>query len=518
MCKENNKDFRVCVLEKGAEVGNHILSGAVLEPRAMNELFPDWKELGAPLDTPVTQDKVYFLTQNNSIRLPVIRDQDNHGNYIVSLGKVTRWLAQKAEELGVEIYSGYPASEVLYHEDGSVKGVATGDCGITKAGVPGENFTRGLELHAPLVLFAEGCRGSCSKQVIQRFNLRKNSDPPTYGIGLKEVWEIPKEKHQNGLVMHTLGWPMDTKTWGGSFMYHYGSNMVSFGYVVGLDYENPYLSPYQEFQRLKTHPAVKHYLEGGRPVSYGARALNEGGIQSLPELVFPGGALIGCSAGFLNVPKIKGTHLAMKSGMVAAEAAFEAISERQDDKAISLHGYDHNIKKSWVWEELHEVRNIRPSYANGLIPGVLFTGIHWLFTKGKEPFTLHHKHADHEATKKASECKPIEYPKPDGVLTFDLLTNLARSGTNHNEDQPAHLKILNQSTPVDINLRKYAAPESRYCPAGVYEYVKTPEGGDKLQINAQNCLHCKTCDIKDPTQNINWTTPEGGGGPAYSEM
>uniref|UniRef100_A0A6B2L0X4 Electron transfer flavoprotein-ubiquinone oxidoreductase n=1 Tax=Arcella intermedia TaxID=1963864 RepID=A0A6B2L0X4_9EUKA len=516
---EKGKDFRVCLLEKGSEIGSHIMSGAVLEPRALNELIPNWKDLKAPLDTPVTQDKPYFLPNDKyAIPLPVISSQHNNGNYIISLGKFTKWLAERAENIGVEIYPGYPASEVLFNEDGSVKGVATGDVGIGKDGKPTENFQRGLELHAPLVLFAEGCRGSCTKQMMQKYNLRKDADPQTYGLGIKEVWQIPKEKHQPGLVMHTLGWPMDMRTWGGSFLYHWGENLVSFGYVVGLDYENPYLSPYKEAQRLKHHPIIRQHLEGGTPISYGARALNEGGLQSIPELIFPGGALIGCSAGFLNVPKIKGIHNAMKSGILAGEAAYKEIFNKTNDEAITLTSYPASLKKSWLWEDLHKVRNIRPAFQKGLLFGAAFTGAHWLITKGKEPFTWHYKHADHEITRKASECKPIEYPKPDGVLSFDLLTNLARSGTNHNDDQPPHLKVIDEKIPVNVNLKEYAGPEGRYCPAGVYEYVKNTDGTDRLQINAQNCLHCKTCDIKDPKQNINWTTPEGGGGPSYSGM
>eukprot|EP01129_Flabellula_baltica_P006471 TRINITY_DN2425_c0_g1_i1.p1 TRINITY_DN2425_c0_g1~~TRINITY_DN2425_c0_g1_i1.p1 ORF type:complete len:603 (-),score=160.55 TRINITY_DN2425_c0_g1_i1:28-1836(-) len=522
LCMEHDKDYRVVLLEKGAEVGNHILSGAVLEPQVLTELIPDWKEKGAPVKQEVTRDETFFLlNEKSSIRTPVISLQQNHGNYIISLGNLCRWLSEQAEELGAEIYAGFPASEVVYHEDGSVKGVATGDAGISKSGKPSANFERGMEFHSPLTLFAEGCRGSCSKKLIQKFNL--SNGPQKYGIGIKEVWEIPPEKHEPGLVRHTLGWPMDTKTWGGSFMYHAENNQVFVGYVVGLDYKNPYLSPYREFQRLKHHPTFSKFLEGGKCISYGARALNEGGLQSVPELIFPGGALLGCSAGFLNVPKIKGSHNAMKSGILAAEAAFEELLQKEkagqtELKALNLTSYPDKVKNSSIWKELVAVRNFKPAFDYGLIPGMLFSGIHWLITKGKEPFTLKHKEADHEATGLAKDYKPIDYPKPDGKLSFDILTNLARSGTSHNDDQPPHLKVLNPEIPVSVNLEKHAGPEGRFCPAGVYEYLKDSEGKDYLQINAQNCLHCKTCDIKDKCQNIDYTTPEPGGGPAYSGM
>eukprot|EP01126_Amoeba_proteus_P055248 TRINITY_DN6845_c0_g1_i11.p1 TRINITY_DN6845_c0_g1~~TRINITY_DN6845_c0_g1_i11.p1 ORF type:complete len:436 (-),score=91.54 TRINITY_DN6845_c0_g1_i11:144-1451(-) len=435
-------------------------------------------------------------------------------------------MGQKAESMGVEIYPGYPASEVLEDEQGNVVGVATGDVGITKKGTPGPNFQRGLELRAPITLFAEGCRGSCSQKLMNKFDLRKNCEPQSYGIGLKEIWEVDPSKHQPGKVVHTMGWPVDRETWGGSFMYHYGQNLVSIGYVVGLDYPNTYLRPYMEFQRLKHHHVWKSVLEGGRCVSYGARALNEGGYQSIPELVFPGGALIGCSAGFLNVSKVKGTHTAMKSGMLAAEASFRALTVEgyppageQTRPPLTIGSYSENIKKSWIYEELYKVRNIRPSFYFGLPFMMLFTGLHWLFFRGKEPWTWR-IHADHSVLRPAKFSKPITYPKPDGVLSFDLLTNLARSGTNHNEDQPAHLTLRNPEVPVEINLREYDGPESRYCPANVYEFVEDEKDPTKkrLQINAQNCLHCKTCDIKDPTQNIVWTVPEGGGGPAYAGM
>jgi len=532
--KETGKDLRVCVLEKASQLGAHTLSGAVLEPRALKELFPDgeWEELKKPggvLGTPVTQDSIYFLFENSKVPMPVISSQNNHGNFIISLGDFVVWLGQKAEEMGVEIYAGYPGSEVLYNSDGSVKGVATGDVGITKKGVPGPQFSRGLELHAPVTLFAEGCRGSCTRELMSKFKLTENCDPQTYGLGLKEVWKVDPKKHKKGSVTHTIGWPMTWDVWAGSFAYHYGDNLVALGYVVGLDYKNPYVSPYQEFQKMKTHPLFKDLLEGATPVSYGARALNEGGYQSIPNLVFPGGVLIGCAAGFLNVAKIKGTHTAMKSGMLAAEAAFNAITketyptleqamtDETERPALTLTEYESTIQKSWVYEELYAVRNIRPSLNYGMPVFFAFSGLHWLLTKGKEPWTWHH-HADHTSLKPAAESKRPIYPKPDGKLTFDILTNLARSGTNHNEDQPSHLTLKDPSVPVNLNLKVYDGPEGRYCPAQVYEFVKSESGEDKLQINAQNCLHCKTCDIKDPSQNIVWKTPEGGGGPAYSGM
>jgi electron-transferring-flavoprotein dehydrogenase len=517
--KDHGKDLRVCLLEKGAEVGNHILSGAVLEPRALNELFPDWKDRGAPLNVPVTSDKVYFLTKKMALRCPTPPHMSNHGNYIISLGNLCRWLADQATEMGVEIYSGFPGSEFVYNEDGSIKGVATGDMGIGKDGKPTENFQRGLELHAPITLLAEGTRGSLSKKLIQKFNLREGADPQTYGIGLKEVWEINPEKHNQGTVMHTLGWPVDMKTWGGAFLYHWENSLLSIGYVVGLDYENPYLSPYKEFQRWKHHPLISNLLEGGKCISYGARAINEGGYQSIPKLIAPGAALLGCAAGFLNVPKIKGSHNAMKSGMVAAEAIFNALKEAGEvdkTKPLYLSKYPEMLKRSWLWDDLYKVRNIRPSFQLGTLPGMIYTGADMVM-RGREPWTLHHKHEDHSRLKPAKECKPIDYPKPDGKISFDLLTNLSRSGTNHNEDQPAHLKVRDMEKFAQKNLNVYDRPETRYCPAGVYEWVET---GDKprLQINAQNCLHCKTCDIKEPSQLIDYTTPEGGGGPAYGAM
>jgi electron-transferring-flavoprotein dehydrogenase len=518
LAEKHKRDLRVCLLEKGANIGNHILSGAVIEPRALNELFPDWKERGAPLNVPVTEDALYFLTKSKKFRLPTISLQRNHGNYIVSLANVCRWLAEQAQSLGVEIYSGFAGAELLFHDDGSVKGVATGDLGLDKNGKPTENFQRGLELHAPITLLAEGCRGSLSKILMHKFKLREGADPQTYGIGLKELWEIPAEKHRPGTVIHTMGWPVDLNTWGGAFIYHMEKPLVAVGYVIGLDYTNPYLNPYKEFQRWKHHPFVANLLEGGKCIGYGARALNEGGLQSIPKLVVPGAALIGCAAGFLNVPKIKGSHNAMKSGMVAAEAVFDVIKDKKDNAPIVLNNYPEMLKKSWLWQDLYRVRNIRPAFTKfGTLGGILYTGLDWLLFHGKEPWTLHHSKEDYETLKLANECKPIEYPKPDGKLSFDLMTNLIRSGTNHNHNQPPHLKLRDPNLPLAVNLPLYDGPETRYCPAGVYEYVEI-DGKTKFQINAQNCLHCKTCDIKDPKQNIYYTTPEGGGGPAYGAM
>jgi electron-transferring-flavoprotein dehydrogenase len=489
-----------------------------MDPKGINELIPNWKELGAPVRTAVTEDHTYFLTSKYAIPTPVVSHQQNHGNYIVSLGQVTKWMSEQAEQLGVEIYPGFSGSELLYDEKGSVVGVATGDVGVGKNGEPTSEFQRGMELRAPITLFAEGVRGSLTKQLLKKYQLNKNSDPQTYGIGLKEIWEVSPEKFKKGSVTHTLGWPMNYSTYGGSFMYHWEDNKVAVGFVVALDYHNPYLSPYQEFQRWKQHPAIRPIFEGGKCVAYGARAINEGGLQSLPELVFPGGALVGCGAGFLNVPKIKGSHNAIKSGMLAAESTFEALTK---DKAVGqvLTSYPSRFKSSWLWKDLHEARNIRPVFNYGLVPGVLYAGIDWLFLKGREPWTFHHGAADNEKTEPASQHSPIDYPKPDGVISFDLLTNVARTGTNHNENQPSHLKLSDPTIAVDVNLQKFAGLESRYCPAGVYEFPKDQHGKQtRLQINAQNCIHCKTCDIKDPTQNITWTTPEGGGGPGYTMM
>jgi electron-transferring-flavoprotein dehydrogenase len=517
--KQLSPDTSVVVLEKGGELGAHILSGAVMDPKALTELIPDWKAQGAPLNTAVTEDRVLFLTETKAFKTPNFALPacfENHGNYVISLGNVVRWLGQQAENLGVEIFPGFPAAEVLYNDDGSVKGVATGNMGVKRDGEPGPDFQLGMELHGKYTLFAEGARGHLGKQLIAKFDLNKGKDPQSYGIGIKELWEIDPAKHQPGLVIHTTGWPLDSSTYGGSFLYHMENNQVMIGYVVGLNYENPYLSPYEEFQRYKTHPEIRTFLEGGKRISYGARAITAGGLQSLPKLVFAGGALIGCDAGFLNMSRIKGSHAAIKTGMLAAEAAVEALAAgRQHDE---LAAFPAKFEQSWLHEELHVARNVKPWLNKGLYIGALMTGIDQIVFRGKAPWTLHHTHADHECLKPASQFAPIVYPKPDGKLTFDRLSSVFISNTNHAEDQPIHLTLKNASVPVDVNLAQYAGPEARYCPAGVYEFVKTDEGADRLQINAQNCVHCKTCDIKDPTQNIVWVTPEGGGGPNYPNM
>lgn len=519
LAAEKGREVSVCVLEKGGELGAHILSGAVMDPIALNELIPDWKEKGAPLNTPVTEDQVLFLTETKAIATPhfmVPKMLTNHGNYVISLANVTRWLGQQAESLGVEIFPGFPAAEILYNDDGSVKGVATGNMGVKRDGEPGSDFQLGMELHAKYTFFAEGSRGHLGRQLMAKYDLNKGKDPQTYGIGIKELWEIDPAKHKPGLVVHTAGWPLDNDTYGGSFLYHLENNQVAVGFVVGLAYQNPYLSPYEEFQRYKTHPAIRHYFEGGKRISYGARAITTGGLQSLPKTVFPGGVLVGCDAGFLNTSRIKGSHAAIKTGMLAAEAAFAALGEgRQHDE---LAAYPAAFEQSWLKEELHVARNFKPWMSKGLYIGTIMTGIDQLIFRGKAPWTLHHQHADHECLKPASQFKPIVYPKPDGKLTFDRLSSVFISNTNHSEDQPVHLTLKNPAIPVEVNLAKYAGPEQRYCPAGVYEFVKNDDGKDRLQINAQNCVHCKTCDIKDPTQNIVWVTPEGGGGPNYPNM
>jgi electron-transferring-flavoprotein dehydrogenase len=514
-----NKEVSVCVLEKGGELGAHILSGAVMDPVAIAELFPNWKELGAPLNTAVTEDRFLMLTERGSFKTPNWMLPDcfqNHGNYVISLANVVRWLGQQAEGLGVEIFPGFPAAEILYNEDGSVKGVATGNMGVTHDGTAGPNFQLGMELHAKYTLFAEGSRGHLGKQLMQKFHLNDHSDSQTYGIGIKELWEISPEKHQPGLVIHTAGWPLATDTYGGSFLYHLENNQVAVGLVVGLSYSNPFLSPYEEFQRYKTHPSIRGFLEGGKRISYGARAITAGGIQSLPKLTFPGGALIGCEAGFLNMSRIKGSHAAIKSGMLVAESIMVALAENRAGDELTT--YPAAFKESWLHTELQKARNVKPWLSKGLYWGALMVGIDQVLFRGKAPWTLHHQHADHECLKPASECTPIQYPKPDGKLTFDRLSSVFISNTNHAEDQPVHLTLKNPDVPVGINLAEYAGPEARYCPAGVYEFIKTDQGADKLQINAQNCVHCKTCDIKDPTQNIVWVTPEGGGGPNYPNM
>ncbi|MFQ5993781.1 MAG: electron transfer flavoprotein-ubiquinone oxidoreductase [Acidiferrobacterales bacterium] len=515
LAAEYDHEVNVCIVEKGSEVGAHILSGAVLEPRALNELLPEWKAQGAPIHTAATEDRFIYLTANGQFRLPTPSQMKNHGNYIISLGSLCRWLAEQAEVLGVEIYPGFAAAEVLYHENDRVRGVATGNMGVGRDGKPTDNFQPGVELHARYTLLAEGCRGSLTKTLFERFNLRDGVDPQTYGIGLKELWEVDPSKHRPGLVIHTVGWPLDSRTYGGSFVYHLENNQVAVGFVIGLDYKNPYLSPYDEFQRFKTHPLIRPTLVGGRRIAYGARALNEGGYQSIPKLTFPGGALIGDCGGFLNVAKIKGTHTAMKSGMSAAETVFESLRAGQDD---SLNDYPERLRKSWVWDELYRVRNIRPAFRWGLYRGMAYAGLDTYVLRGRAPWTFHN-HADHALLKKANACAPIDYPKYDGEVSFDKLSSVFLSNTNHEENQPAHLTLTDASVPIAINLKDYDAPEQRYCPAGVYEIIRDDDGTNpRLQINAQNCVHCKTCDIKDPTQNINWVVPEGGGGPNYPNM
>ncbi len=510
--KQLAPDITVCVVEKGSEVGAHILSGAVVEPRALDELLPDWRDNAPPLTTQAGDDRFLYLTPTKAFKLPTPPQMVNHGNYIGSLGDVCRWLGAQAEALGVEIYPGFAAAEVL-EEAGRVVGIATGDMGIAKSGAPGPNYQPGMELRATYTIFAEGCRGSLTKKLTERFKLRDGRGIPSYGIGIKELWEIPKANHRPGLIEHCTGWPLDRNTYGGSFLYHWGENYVSYGFVVGLDYKNPWLSPFEEMQRFKTHPAVRGHFEGGRRVTYGARALSEGGLQALPKLTFPGGCLVGDTAGFLNVPKIKGTHTAMKSGMLAAEAVAEALAgERPAEPAA----YEQKFRDSWVYEELHSVRNIRPAFAKwGLYGGIVNAALDTYVFRGKAPWTMQLPHPDNEGMTHASMAPLIEYPKPDGVLTFDRLSSVFISNTNHEEDQPAHLRLRQPEVAVDINWNQYRSPETRYCPAGVYEIVGAETDSPKLQINAQNCVHCKTCDIKDPTQNIDWTTPEGGGGPSY---
>ncbi len=516
LAADAGKDLSVCLIEKGSEIGAHILSGAVLEPRALHELIPDWKEKSAPLDTPVTQDKFVFLTQHSAIGLPTPPQMNNHGNYIISLGNFCRWLAEQAEAMGVEIYPGFPAAEILFDENGAVRGVATGDMGIGKDGEKTDGYMAGMELIGTQTIFAEGCRGHLTKGLFETFGLNEGKDPQTYAIGIKELWDIEPEKSKPGTVWHSVGWPLSTDTYGGSFLYHLNGNQVAVGYVVGLDYSNPHLSPFEEFQRFKTHPKVRAVFEGGRRVSYGARALNEGGFQSIPKLTFQGGCLVGCTAGFLNVPKIKGTHTAMKSGMLAAEAVFDQLaSDNPRHEAVS---YGEKIERSWLWEELYKVRNIRPAFTKGLWAGISYAAIDTYILRGRAPWTFAH-HADHTNLKPADKAPKIEYPKPDNLVSFDRNSSVFLSGTNHEENQPAHLTLKDSSVPITHNLALYDAPEQRYCPAGVYEIVRDEDGQNPaLQINAQNCVHCKTCDIKDPTQNIRWVTPEGGGGPSYPNM
>ncbi len=523
LAAEKGQDVSVVVLEKGSEPGAHILSGAVMDPRAINELFPNWKELGAPLNQAVTGDDVLFLSETGARRTPNLLVPDcfhNEGNYVISLGALTKWLGEQAEGLGVEIFPGFTAAEVLYNDDGSVKGVATGNMGIGKDGQPHDGFQLGMELHAKYTVFAEGARGHLGKQLIAKYKLDEGKDPQSYAIGIKELWEVPAEQAKPGLVVHTAGWPMDNSTYGGGFLYHLEGNKITLGFVTGLDYQNPYLSPFEEMQRWKTHPAIRKHIEGGKRIGYGARAITAGGLLSLPKTIFPGGALVGCDAGYLNASRIKGSHAAIKSGMLAAEALYDAITGgRAHDE---LNAYPVAFAQSWLYEELDKSRNFKQWFKKGNMVGALMTGIEqWFLPRigiKTPPWTVHRKEADHTRLKPAAECQPIAYPKPDGQLTFDRLSSVFISNTNHAEDQPAHLTLKDASVPVAVNLAKFAGPEQRYCPAGVYEFVKNDDGSDRLQINAQNCVHCKTCDIKDPTQNIVWVTPEGGGGPNYSGM
>ena len=512
LSKEADKDLSVCVVEKGSEVGAHILSGAVIETKALDELIPDWKTRNCPLKTKANEDKFLYLTKTKSYQLPTPPQMHNEGNYIISLSDFTKWLAEQAELLEVEIYPGFSASEVLFNDKNKVIGIATCDMGRLKDGSEGPNFEQGIELHSKQTIFSEGCRGHLGKTLIQKFNLDAESSPQTYGIGIKELWEILPEKSNPGNILHTTGWPLKSDTYGGSFLYHLDKNKISIGFVIGLDYKNPYLSPYMEFQRFKHHPDIKKILEGGRRINYGARALNEGGVQSLPKLTFPGGMLVGCEAGFLNVPKIKGTHLAMKSGMMAASSIFENIDINEE-----ISNYEDEIKNSWIWSELYEVRNIRPSFKWGFWKAIVYSAIDTYIFRGKAPWTLDHHGTDHESLENKNKHEKINYPKPDNVISFDRLTNVSFSGTNHEENQPCHLTLKNEEVPIKTNLELYDNPETLYCPAGVYEIVMN-DNKPKLQINAQNCVHCKTCDIKDPTQNINWITPQGGGGPNYQGM
>jgi electron-transferring-flavoprotein dehydrogenase len=520
LAAEKGAEVSVCLLEKGSEIGAHILSGAVMDTRALTELLPDWQAQGAPLNAPVSEDRFLFLSESGSFKVPnpfLPGCFRNHGNYVVSLGNVCRWLGTQAEALGVEIFPGFPAADVLYNDDGSVKGVVTGDLGIGKDGEPTDNYQPGMELHAKYTLFAEGCRGHLARRLQERFRLRESCDPQVYGIGLKELWQVDPAKHQTGLVVHTAGWPLDQATYGGSFLYHMEDNLVAVGFVVGLGYSNPYLNPYEEFQRYKTHPAIRGFFEGGKRLAYGARAISAGGLQALPKLIFPGGALIGDDAGFLNASRIKGSHAAIKSGALAAEAVFDALgAERSSDE---LTAYPEAFRQSWLHEELYKARNFKPWMSKGLVTGTLMVGFDQVVLRGKAPWTLHHTHADNETLADKRNVEPIAYPKPDGVLTFDRLSSVFISNTNHEENQPVHLTLKDASIPIRINLERYDAPEQRYCPAAVYEIVRDADGNNpRLQINAQNCVHCKTCDIKDPAQNIVWVTPEGGGGPNYPNM
>jgi len=515
----SGRDLSVCVLDKGAEIGAHTLSGAVIDPRAFDELMPDWRQRGAPLDTPVREDRFLFLTPTAAYSTPswaLPGCFSNHGNYIVSLGNVVRWMGREAESLGVEIFAGFAAAEILFDASGAVAGVATGNQGVGRDGQPTAAFQPGVELRGKYTLFAEGSRGHLGRQLIARYALDQGRDPQSYSLGIKELWDVEPERHQEGLVVHSAGWPLASDTFGGSFMYHGPNGQVAIGMVVGLGYQNPYLSPFEEFQRLKTHPVLRAFLEGGKRVAYGARTITAGGPQSLPRLTFPGGALIGCEAGFLNAARIKGTHGAVVSGMLAGAAAHEAVSAGRS--ADELLAYPQALEKSWLWQDLYTTRNFKPYMDRGLYAGSLLFGIDQLLLRGRAPWTLHRHTPDHAKLLPAEQCTPIDYPKPDGRLSFDRLSSVFLSNTNHEENQPAHLTLKDAGVPVAINLARYAGPEARYCPAGVYEFVGAEGGGQRLQINAQNCVHCKTCDIKDPTQNIVWVVPEGGGGPRYPNM
>ena len=519
---KQEREISVCVLEKGSEVGAHTLSGAVIDPRALSELFPNWQELGAPLQRSVERDEIWFLTQDKSWQMPIVPPSfQNHGNYIISLGLLCKWLAEQAEQLGVEIYAGFAAAEVLYHENGAVKGVATGNMGVGKDGEPTDSFQLGMELHAQQTIFAEGARGSLTKQIIKQFQLDKHCQTQTYGLGIKEIWEVPAEQCRAGTVIHTMGYPLDSQTYGGSFIYHLDNNQIALGLVVGLDYQNPYLSPFEELQRLKLHPKVRAMLEGGRRIAYGARALVEGGLQSLPKLSFAGGVLVGDAAGFLNVPRIKGSHTAMKSAMLAAEAIFPLLENSEQEQLA--HGktaarYQGLFENSWLYQELHAARNIRPAFKWGLLPAMAYTALEQYVFKGRTPWTLKHHGSDASSLQLAANCTPIDYPKPDGKLTFDRLSSVFLANVSHEENQPAHLQLLRPDDAIAVNWQQYASPETRYCPAGVYEIVQEQGAEPRLQINAANCIHCKTCDIKDPTQNIQWNCPEGGSGPNYGAM
>jgi electron-transferring-flavoprotein dehydrogenase len=515
LAEKAGKELEVCVLEKGSEIGAHILSGACFEPSALSELIPDWKEKGAPLNVPTIDDNFLFFTETRALKMPTPPQMENEGNYIISMANLARWLGEQADALGVQIFPGFAAAEVLYDEAGGVRGVATGDMGIGKDGQHTANYTPGYELLAKQTIFAEGCRGSLTQDLFEKFDLRKNANPQSYGVGIKEIWEIVPAKHKPGKLVHSIGWPLDAATYGGSALYHMENNQIAIMFVVGLDYKNPWLSPFEEFQRFKSHPAIRSLLEGGRRLAYGARSLSEGGFQSIPKLTFPGGVLVGDTAGFLNVPKIKGGHTAMKSGMLAAEAVFENLTA--ENPAQEVVAYSEKLRASWVWDELYKARNIRPSFRWGMWVGLGYSALDTYLFRGNAPWTFS-IHPDHEELEEKDAYPRIDYPKPDGVITFDRLSSVFLGNVNHEENQLCHLRLKDESVPIRINYEKYGAPETRYCPAGVYEILGEEEGKPRLQINAQNCLHCKTCDIKDPTQNIKWTVPEGGGGPNYPNM